>query len=75
MVSIADGDTLTLLTAEKAEIKIRLAAIDAPEKAMPFGHKSKQTLSEICFGKQASVEVVGIDRYGRTVGTCHPMSY
>jgi len=72
VVSVADGDTLTLLTAEKTEIKIRLAAIDAPEKAMPYGQKSKQNLSDICFGKQALVEVVDTDRYGRTVGviTC-----
>ena len=72
VVSVADGDTLTILTAEKNEIKVRLAAIDAPEKAMPFGQKSKQSLSELCFRKQASVETVDIDRYGRTVAvvTC-----
>lgn len=72
VVSIADGDTLTILDSSKTQHKIRLAAIDAPEKAQPFGQKSKQALSDICFSKQASIKVVDTDRYGRTVGeiTC-----
>lgn len=72
VVGISDGDTLTLLDTSNTQIKIRLAAIDAPEKAMPFGQRSKEKLSDICFGKQAAVNVVDTDRYGRTVGeiTC-----
>lgn len=68
VVGISDGDTLTLLDASKTQVKIRLAAIDAPEKAQPFGQKSKERLSDICFDKQAKVGVVDTDRYGRTVG-------
>lgn len=68
VVGVADGDTLTVLDAESQQHKIRLAGIDAPEKAMPFGQVGKQKLSEMCFGKQATVTVVNTDRYGRTVG-------
>jgi endonuclease YncB( thermonuclease family) len=68
VVGISDGDTLTLLDASKVQHKIRLAAIDAPEKSQAFGNKSKQALSDLCFDKQASIEVVDTDRYGRTVG-------
>ena len=68
VVGIADGDTLTVLDAGNTQFKIRLAAIDAPEKAMPFGQRSKEQLSDICYGKQVSVTVVDTDRYGRTVG-------
>lgn len=68
VVGISDGDTLTLLDASNTQFKIRLAAIDAPEKAQPFGQRGKQKLSEICYGKNASVNVVSTDRYGRTVG-------
>lgn len=67
VVGISDGDTLTLL-ADRQQVKIRLAEIDAPEKAQPFGQHSKESLSELCFGKSATVDVQGVDRYGRTIG-------
>ncbi|WP_217994846.1 thermonuclease family protein [Methylogaea oryzae] len=47
---------------------MRLADIDAPEKAQSFGNQSKMSLSGLCFGKQAQVETMTMDRYGRTVG-------
>lgn len=68
VVGVSDGDTLTILDGSNTQYKIRLAAIDAPEKAQPFGQRGKQKLSEICFGKNASVIVVSTDRYGRSVG-------
>lgn len=80
VVGIADGDTLTVLTASKQQYKIRLAEIDAPEKHQPFGTKSKQSLSDLCFGKQAEIIPFAKDRYKRTVarvkctgtgGWCH----
>ena len=72
VVSVADGDTLTVLDDTHQQHKIRLAGIDAPEKAQPFGQASKQRLSELCYQKQAIVVVVNTDRYGRMVGdvTC-----
>lgn len=45
--------------------KVRLAEIDAPEKAQPFGNRSKQTLSNLCFEKPALLQPQGTDRYGR----------
>lgn len=66
VIGISDGDTLTVLH-EREPVKIRIAEIDAPEKAQPFGTKSKQALSDLCFGKQADVAPQTKDRYGRTV--------
>lgn len=57
-----------MLDTGNTQFKIRLAAIDAPEKAQAFGQRGKEQLSDICYGKQASVTVVDTDRYGRTVG-------
>lgn len=42
--------------------------IDAPEKKMPFGQKSKEHLSDLVFNKQVSVEYSKRDQYGRTIG-------
>ena len=68
VVGISDGDTFTLLTSDKQQIKIRLAEIDAPEGGQPYGNKSKQALSGLIFGKDVRVIVQTTDRYGRTVG-------
>ncbi len=68
VVGIADGDTFTLLTSDKQQVKIRLAEIDAPESSQPYGNKSKQALSGLIFGKDVRVVVQTTDRYGRTVG-------
>ena len=35
VVGVADGDTITVLDANREQRKIRLAGIDAPEKAQP----------------------------------------
>lgn len=67
VVSIADGDTLTVLM-DRQQVKVRLVEIDAPENAQPFGNRSKQSLSDMCFGKEAQIEEKGMDRYGRTLG-------
>lgn len=68
VVAISDGDTLTVLDASKAQHKIRLSGIDAPEKAQPFGQRSKESLSSLAFGKEVLVETSKKDRYGREVG-------
>lgn len=68
VVGITDGDTLTLLDANRQQHKIRLMGIDAPESHQPFGQKSKSSLSAFVFNRE--VEVIGgkKDRYGRLIG-------
>ena len=68
VVGVHDGDTLTLLDAQKRQTKVRLAEIDTPESPQPYGSRSKQALSDLVFNKTVQVEVRDIDRYGRTVG-------
>jgi endonuclease YncB( thermonuclease family) len=67
VVGVSDGDTITALCQSREQVKVRLAEIDAPEKAQPFGAKSKQSLSDLCFGKTAQIVEQDRDRYGRTV--------
>ncbi len=68
VVGVHDGDTLTLLTAAKEEVKVRLWGIDAPEMGQAFGKNSKESLSDLTFKKSAAVEEKGKDRYGRVIG-------
>ena len=68
VVSVSDGDTITVLDADHQQHKIRLSGIDAPEKAQPFGQRSKENLSRLIFGRDVAVEWRKKDRYGRTVG-------
>jgi endonuclease YncB( thermonuclease family) len=46
---------------------VRLTEIDAPESNQAFGQRSKQSLSDMCFGKPARLVSQGEDRYGRTL--------
>lgn len=68
VVGVSDGDTLTILTAEKQQVKVRLGEIDTPESGQPYGERAKQALSALAFGKAARVVVQDTDRYGRIVG-------
>ena len=69
VVSVADGDTITIIGDGNAQYKIRLNAIDAPEKSQAFGQKSKQQLSNYVFGKDITVTWKSKDKYGRVLGT------
>lgn len=70
VIGVSDGDTLTVMNKGRP-LKVRLANIDAPEKAQPFGARSKQSLSELCFGRDATLDGAKKDRYGRTVAVVH----
>ena len=68
VVSVTDGDTITILDNTNTQHKIRLAGIDAPERKQPFGTASKKSLSDLVYGKQVEVDWQKHDRYGRIVG-------
>ena len=68
VVNVADGDTVTVLDAGKVQHRIRLAGIDAPEKAQAFGQRSRESLDELVAGRTVIVETTKKDRYGRSIG-------
>lgn len=68
VVGVYDGDTITVLTDDKTQEKIRLIGIDAPEKAQAFGDKSKTNLSRLIFDKNVKIEWKKRDKYKRIVG-------
>jgi endonuclease YncB( thermonuclease family) len=72
VVRVVDGDTLILLVAgaggQQTQERIRLAAVDAPERGQPWGEKAKQALAAHVFGRDVIVEWTKRDRFGRVVG-------
>ena len=70
VVAISDGDTLTVRCGAPGayeQVRVRVAAIDAPESRQAFGQKSRQNLARLCFKQRATLQPVEQDSYGRTV--------
>ena len=65
VVSLADGDTLTVLDSNHHQHRVRLQGIDAPESVQTFGKVSKHHLSTLVAGREVTVEYSKFDRYGR----------
>ena len=67
VVGIHDGDSITVLSVEKKQIKIRLEGIDAPELKQAFGSRAREHLSSLIMGKDVTLIVKGEDLYKRTL--------
>lgn len=67
VVGIVDGDTLDVLTADKVQHRIRLHAIDAPERAHAYSQVSKQSLADMVYGQRVTAECGKNDRFERPV--------
>ncbi|MET6999307.1 thermonuclease family protein [Chitinophaga defluvii] len=68
VVKVIDGDTFELLTARKVSYRIRMSAIDAPERGQDFYKVSKDALGRQCFNKTVTVILLNKDQYQRWVG-------
>lgn len=69
VVRVKDGDSVLVYRPDvKRQSEIRLAGIDAPELAQPWGIQSRSALRLLLGKKPVRVEVTDRDRYGRLVG-------
>lgn len=68
VVRIQHGDTFTLLTSNREEVRVRLAEIDCPERKQSWGKRAWQALADKVFQESILVAVVDVDRYERVVG-------
>jgi endonuclease YncB( thermonuclease family) len=69
---VADGDTITVITANQTKLRIRMLGIDAPETpkgtkfpGQPYGPEADAYLKQLVDGKRVRVEIYGVDRYKR----------
>jgi endonuclease YncB( thermonuclease family) len=71
VVTVIDGDTLTVADEGKQQHRVRLAGIDAPQAKQPFWLQSARSLARLCHRKSAKVEWKAKER-GLLVGevTC-----
>ena len=67
VVALSDGDTITVLDADKSQHVIRVGGIDAPERKQPFGSAAKEALSSMVFDRRVEARCWKRDRYGREV--------
>lgn len=70
VIAVLDGDTLLVLKGNK-QVKVRLADVDAPEKAQPYGVAAQKSLAELTMSKQIIVVSRAVDDYGRLVATVY----
>ncbi|MBE9537868.1 MAG: thermonuclease family protein [Proteobacteria bacterium] len=71
VVKIADGDTLTIIDADRVKHKIRLYGIDTPEYDQAHYAAAKSALSLLVSNKAVGIDVKDTDSYGRTVGVVY----
>ena len=73
VVAVSDGDTLTARCNQRGAyaqpVKVRIAAIDAPESRQAFGTRARLNLLKLCAGRTATIQPHETDRYGRTVAS------
>ena len=67
VIGVADGDTLIILDSGKAQRRIRIGAIDAPEKGQAWANRSRRGLAQMIAGTDVIADCHKIDRYKRHV--------
>lgn len=67
VVSVADGDSLTVRDSNGVTHGVRLLGIDAPEQGQPYGRQSKDSLVRMTLGEDVRIEWSLRDDYGRLV--------
>ena len=70
VTGVASGDTLAVIDGGRA-LTVRLAYIDAPEPRQPYANHSRRSLSMLCAGKHAKLDVLYYDRQKRAIAVVY----
>lgn len=64
---ISDGDTITVQTSTRDNLKIRVYGIDTPERNQALGAEATKLTEDLVYNTDIEIEVIDIDRYNRSV--------
>src|SRR6185436_20017335 len=67
VIEVNDGDEITVSNLNRP-VRIKLLAIDAPEKDQAFGAAAKQHLFDLVYDKFVTVEYSGIGEHSSLLG-------
>ena len=67
VITVADGDSLTVLTQQGERQRIRLYGIDSPESRQAGGEAATAFAREQALFAEIELKVIDTDRYGRSV--------
>ena len=68
VVTVHNGNTITVLDTAQQTWNVRLAAIDAPELVQAGGEAAKHELTDLVFGQPVRIEYARTNLYGQVVG-------
>lgn len=68
VISVVDGNTVEVVSAEDEMYRIVLAGIDCPDPGQPYAEEAKKFLEEALLRKLIDVKLVGKDRWGNYLG-------
>ena len=66
VVKVFDGDSL-IVRANGADVEVRLADVDAPEKGQPYADEARRSLAGLVHQRNVSLEVLDVDQFHRKV--------
>lgn len=64
---VADGDSIVVRVSGGRTVKVRIAAIDAPEQGQAYSTQARQSLRSLTLGAELQLVPRDVDRYGRVV--------
>lgn len=68
VVSVVDGNTLEVISADEETYRIVLVGIDCPESGQPYAEEAKRFLEGAILRKSIDVKLLGKDRWGNYLG-------
>jgi endonuclease YncB( thermonuclease family) len=67
VISVIDGNTIEVTTADQQLYKLSLIGIDCPELGQAFGDQAKMFLEKLILNKSVTITLQGKDRLGNSL--------